>query len=114
MSIRLVLHGRVKDGMTEAFKDAGARMTAAATAEPGTVTYRWYLSEDGHFINEDVYTDEAGLFAHVGALTESGMMDDYMGAIDLEGVMVLDAVNDEAREALAAFGATHYSMFGGF
>lgn len=92
--------------MTEAFKGAGARMTAAANDEPGTTTYRWYLSEDGHFVNEDVYTDEAALFAHVGAATESGMMNDYMGSMDLAGVMVLDPVNDEAKEALAAFAAT--------
>jgi quinol monooxygenase YgiN len=114
MTIRLILYGKVKDGMTEAFKDAGAQMTAAANDEPGTTTYRWYLSEDGHFVNEDVYTDEAALFAHVGAATESGMMNDYTGSMDLAGVMVLDPVNDEAKEALAAFAATHYAMIEGF
>ena len=47
MSIRLILHGKVKDGMTDAFKAPGADMVAAARNEPGTTTYRWYLSDDG-------------------------------------------------------------------
>jgi hypothetical protein len=114
MSIRLVLYGKVKDGMTDGFKDVGTRMIGAAEGEPGTTTYKWFLSEDGHFVNEDIYTDEAALFAHVGGLTESGLMNEYMGSMDLAGVMVLDPVNDAAKEALAAFAATHYAMIGGF
>lgn len=114
MSIRLVLHGKVKDGMLEDFKAVGADMVAAAEGEAGTTTYQWYVSEDGHFVNEDVYEDEAALFAHVGGLTESGMMDRYMGSMDLAGVLVLDPVNDEAKEALAAFGAVHYANVMGF
>ena len=100
--------------MADAFKAAGAAMVAAARDEPGTTTYKWYLSDDGYFINEDVYTDEAALFAHIGALTASGMMDTYMGSIDLTGVMVLDPVNDEAKEALGAFGAIHHAQIDGF
>lgn len=114
MSIRLILHGKVKDGMTDAFKAVGADMVAAARSEPGTTTYKWYLSDDGYFINEDVYSDEDALFAHVGRLTESGMMDAYMASIDLAGVMVLDPVNDEGKEALAAFGAIHHARIDGF
>jgi quinol monooxygenase YgiN len=114
MSIRLILHGTVKEGMTDAFKDVGARMVARAKDEAGTTTYKWYLSDEGYFVNEDVYTDEAALFAHVGGLTESGLMDEYMGAMDLAGVLVLDPVNDEAKGALAAFGAIHSIMYDGF
>lgn len=114
MSIRLILHGKVKDGMTDAFKAAGADMVAAARNEAGTTTYKWYLSDDGYFINEDVYSDEAALFAHVGGATESGRMDAYLGSMDLAGVMVLDPVNDQAKEALAAFGSVHLAQIDGF
>ena len=114
MSIRLILHGKVKDGMTEVFKEAGAAMTAASKEEPGTTTYQWFLSDDGHFMNYDVYDDEAAFFAHFGAATESGNADKYMGAADFEGVMVLDPVNDEMKAGLADFGAVHYAMFEGF
>jgi len=114
MSIRLILHGKVKDGMTDAFKEAGEKMVARAQDEPGTTTYRWFLSDDGYFVNEDIYTDEGALFAHVGGVTESGLMDEYMGSMDLAGVMVLGPVNDEAKGALAAFGAVHYADIGGF
>ena len=47
-------------------------MTAVAKDEEGTIGYKWYVSADGSFINEDVYTDEAAFLAHIGAATESG------------------------------------------
>ena len=114
MSIRMILYGNVKDGMTDAYRDAATPMTSAAREEEGTTTYKWFLSEDGHFVNEDVYTDEAAFFAHFGAATERGAVDAFLGTMDLEGVMVLDPINDEMAEALAAFGATEYTMIEGF
>ncbi len=114
MSIRLILYGKVKDGMMDDFKAAGADMVAAAEGEAGTTTYKWYVSDDGHFVNEDVYDDEAAFFAHFGAATEAGHVDRYMGSMDLAGVMALDPVNEEMAGALAGFGATLYTDVMGF
>jgi quinol monooxygenase YgiN len=112
MSVRLILYGKVTD--MDAFKAVGADMVAAAEGEDGTTVYKWHVSEDGRFVNEDVYSDEAAMFAHVGAATEAGNLDKWMASMELEGVMVLDPVSDEAKEALAGFGGVHYSMVMGF
>jgi len=114
MSIRIILHGKVKDGMVDEFKEVAEGMIAAAREEEGTTTYRWYLSDDGHFMNDDIYTDEAAFFAHLGAATEAGFVEKYTGSIVMGGVLVLDPVNDELKGALEAFGAVHYDMIGGF
>jgi len=112
MSIRVILHGKVKDAA--AWRDLSARATAAAKDEPGTTGYRWYLGDDGTFVSEDVYADEAAFFAHIGAMTESGRMDEFMAGMDLAGVLVLDPVNDEMKEAAKAFNAVHLAMIDGF
>jgi quinol monooxygenase YgiN len=114
MSIRLIITGKVKEGMADDWKDLATRATAACRDEEGTTIYRWYLSDDDRAINHDEYTDEAAFFAHFGAATESGVIDAWMGSEDVEHVAVLDPVNDEMAEALKGFGAVHYSMVDGF
>jgi quinol monooxygenase YgiN len=114
MSIRLVINSTVKDGMEQAWRDVAAKMTAASRDEEGTTGYLWHLGEDGKAINMDTFTDEAAMFAHVGAATEAGMVDAWMGTIDVSSFNVLDPVSDEAKQALAAFGASHYSQVEGF
>ena len=57
MGIRILITGKVKDGMTDDWKAVAARATAAARNEEGTLVYRWYLSESGHAINYDEYAD---------------------------------------------------------
>ena len=114
MSVRIILYGKLKEGLTEAWNDLAARMTAVAKDEEGTIGYKWYVSADGSFINEDVYTDEAAFLAHIGAATESGQLDEFVGNSELAGVWALDPVNDEMREALGGFGAVHYGMIAGF
>ena len=113
MGIKIILHGTVKDGMDEAFADVGARAKAAADAEPGTLSYQWWTGPDSAFYMEEVYADEAGFFAHVGAATEAGIIDDLLAAVDLGGVLALDPVNDEMREALAGWGTAHYEPISG-
>ncbi len=50
----------------------------------------------------------------MGVVIESGLLDEYMGGIDLAGVLVLDPVNDEMKEAAAGLGAVHLSLIDGF
>jgi quinol monooxygenase YgiN len=48
-----------------AFQDVAKRLAAAAAAEPGTVQYRWFSTEDPlRFVVIEEYTDEAAAFAH--------------------------------------------------
>jgi quinol monooxygenase YgiN len=108
----MVVHGEVKEGMMDALKDVGGRMVAAAETEEGAATYKWHISDDGPFISEDAYTDEAAVFAHVGAATESGMLDEYMGSMDWPESGC--SIRSMTRRRRPRPGAVHYSMVIGF
>lgn len=62
----------------------------------------------------NVFPDEASMFAHVGAFTEAGLMEAWMGIVDIDSISVLGSVSDEAKEALTAFGPTYFEMADGF
>jgi hypothetical protein len=90
-----------------------SRATAFSEQDPGVVAHRFYLSDEGRYFEEHVFTDEAGFFAHIGPATEAGIIDAYMGAIDLERVLVLDPANDEMKSALEAWGAQYLAEVAG-
>jgi quinol monooxygenase YgiN len=112
---RIVISGRVKDGQVDAFADLGRRATAfVKDNEPGTVIYGWFVSDDGRFVNEDGYTEDAALLTHLGNMGEQGFLDEYVALVDIESAQVLGEAGDAAREALTAFAAVHYPMIEGF
>lgn len=48
-----------------AFHEVAKRLAAAAAAEPGTVQFRWFSTEDPlRFVVIEEYSDEAAAFAH--------------------------------------------------
>lgn len=115
VGFRLFIQGKVADGQLDAFRDLAGRMTGYVREnEAGTEIYVWYLSDDGKFMNEDGYADDAALLTHLGNAGEQGFLDEYMALVEIEDVRVLGDSGDAAREALAGFGAVHYGMFEGF
>jgi hypothetical protein len=108
MSIRLTLVGTIKKGLTrEAFIDMARRATQYSDDDAGVVSHEFYVSDEGHYFEEHVFTDEAGFFAHIGAATEAGIIDEYTGAVDLERVLVLDPVSDEMKATMEPWGAVY-------
>jgi hypothetical protein len=115
MSIRLTLEGTIKDGVTrEAFIEMARRATLFSENDEGVASHKFYLSDGGRYFEEDVFPDEAGFLSHIGPATEAGIIDEYMGSVALERVLVLDPVNDEMKAALEAWGAIHCSLVAGF
>lgn len=109
--VRFIIMGQVKDGDEDRFRDLASRMTDYVRDEEagGTIVYKWFLSDDGGTINQDAYSSSEAFGAHLANAQESGLLDEFMGALDIKGVHVLGDVDDAAREMLAAFGAVHYS-----
>ena len=107
-AFRIVIPGSVED--PAAFSELGKRMLANVQAnDPGTTVYNWYVSDDGHFINEDGYTSTEAFGAHFGSAQEHGLVDEWMGMVNIAGVHVLGDVDDAGKEMLASFGPVHYS-----
>lgn len=115
MSIRLTLQGKVKEGVSrDAFIEMAKRASAFSEQDAGVTVHEFYLTDDGQYWEEHVFTDEAGFFAHIGPATDAGIIDDYMSHIELQRVLVLDPVNDEMRTALAQWGAVYGTLVAGF
>jgi quinol monooxygenase YgiN len=111
-AFRIFISGSVKDGNVEAFRDLGRRMSEhVAGNEPGTTVYDWHVSDEGGFVNDDVYADGAAFLTHFGRAQEGGFIDEYVGLIDIGSVMVFGEPGDAAREVLAGFGAVYYETF---
>ena len=97
-----------------AFRSIAAQAsTTVEAAEPGTLVYQWFLSEDETFgMLYEHYQDSDAFLAHLGNLTP--MLDQFMAAIKIESVFAFGDVSDAAREALDGFGAVYGEMIGGF
>jgi quinol monooxygenase YgiN len=109
-TVRFIITGSVKEGQVAAFRDLASRMSVSVKDnEPDTTTYNWFIADDGSFVNEDEYASTDALGAHLGNATEKGLLDEYMGLVDISAVHVLGDVDDAAKGILEAFGAVHYS-----
>jgi quinol monooxygenase YgiN len=101
----------VKAGRLEEFTAAAAALKARSGAEPGTLRYDQYLSEDGsRMVNIEVFRDADAFVIHdrnvadlVPALTDAG---------PLAHIDVIGEVNDALRAQLANVEVTYLSPLG--
>jgi hypothetical protein len=112
MPFRVVITSSLKEGVSaDSYREFGGRASAmVAENEPGTTVYNWWIGEDGTVISEDGFADEAAFGAHMGNMTEKGLLSEWMSLVDVKSVQVLGEVNETAREALATLGAVHYGL----
>ncbi len=112
---RVFVQGRVKGGQSGGFRDLGRRMTDFVKEnEPGTVAYGWFVGDEGRFVTEDGYAEDAALITHMTNAREQGFRDEYLALLDVERVEVLGDARDAAREALEGSSAVYYAMTDGF
>ncbi len=111
MQLRVYITCAIKDGYTaEDWLDLRDRAGAmVAEREPGTVVYNWWLGEDGTVVHEDGFVDEAAFGAHMANMGETGMLDEWMGMLEIQSVHALGDISDATREAMVPFGAAHFS-----
>lgn len=63
--VRLTVVFVVNEGQIDAFKAIALEMTEGAQAEPGTLGYEWFVSNDGQrFTLLETYADIAAIEAH--------------------------------------------------
>ena len=110
VALRVIITSRLNDGAADKYRELGDRLSRkVAEHEPGTTVYNWWMGEDGTVINEDGFIDEAAFGLHMANMTESGDLDDFLGLMEIQSVVALGEVSDATRQAMAAFGAAHYS-----
>ncbi len=108
------LRALINDGQLEPLRTLMQEMVSATEAEAGTLSYEWFLSEDGRscHINER-YADSDAVMAHLGSFG-ANFADRFLACVTPTSIDVYGDVSEEVRASLAGFGAVHHAPFGGF
>ena len=106
----------IKDGALETFKGLMEEMVSDTSAEPGTLAYEWYISDDDRTVHVfEIYANSEAVVAY--HVSKGFMIQNWAGrfmdCVDSTRCVVYDP-NASAREILDRLGATYYSAWGGF
>jgi hypothetical protein len=107
----------VKDGKLDTFRELMEEMVSGAKNQPGTLSYEWYISDDGSTVHVvETYADSAAVVAH--HVSEGFALKNWAGRFmdcaDVTRVNAYGNPNAAAREILDRLGATYHSAWGGF
>jgi quinol monooxygenase YgiN len=94
----------------EGFAEAVQRLTRISLAEPGTLRYEWFVSDDGtaaRIIEE--FADEAALAEHSVNIRDA--VAPLLAASQIVRTSVLGEVSDERREHMTG---PHTDFMGGY
>lgn len=113
--IEWVLEMRVQDGQDANIQPLLDEMVAATQAdEPGALHYEYYMNEDRSTCTVlERYADNGAVMAHLGNFGAK-FAERFLAAFAVERFTVYGPANDEVRQALAGFGASHQNLIAGF
>jgi len=104
----------VKDVELDTFKALMDEMVAGTSAEPQTLCYEWYISDDAGTVHiYEKYADSEAMVAHVNGFMEKWAAR-FMASVDVQRFVVYGDPSPAARELLDAFGGTYMGPWGGF
>ena len=109
-----VIELAVKPGELDAFKALMEEMVAGTSAEPSTLAYEWFISDDGGTVHiYEKYTNSEAMISHVNGFLEK-WAERFLAAVDVTRFTVYGSPNEAAREMLDGFGAVYLGPWGGF
>ena len=104
----------VKDGQLDTFEELMKEMVEGTGEEPRTLSYEWYVSEDGAVVHIfEKYADSDAMLVHVNGFLEKWARR-FMGCVDITRFVVYGDPSPAAREILDGWKATYLRPFGGF
>ena len=112
--VSYIIEFTIKDGEVDKFKSLKpGYITSVKENEPDTLRYQWYLSEDNkRGIVQETFTGSEALMTHLANVGPS--LPELLAIAPITRLEVLGSVSDDARKALADFGAVHFPHLGGF
>jgi quinol monooxygenase YgiN len=113
-SFRLIVRQGINPGKLDEFKELASKsIEGLAAAEPGTLGYEWFVTEDGRecYLNEFYVDSEAFLTHFAGVGPKIAAMLEVSSILE---AVVLGDPSPEARETLSKLGARFCSPHAGF
>jgi len=103
----------VRDGRLDSLKSLMQEMVESTKAEPGTLAYEWFLSEDGTICHlYERYADAEAAMIHIGTFGAK-FMGRFMECTEQTALHVYGDPGDQVRGAMSGFGAVFLRSFGG-
>jgi quinol monooxygenase YgiN len=104
-----VLEVAVKPAQLERFRILMEEMVTSTRAEPGALSYEWFVSGDGSVVHlVERYADSPAALAHLQTFGER-FAGRFLDAVTPTRLTVMGNPSDEAKAALDGFGATYLS-----
>ena len=104
----------VRPGRIGALRALMEELVAGARAEPGTLAYEWYVSDDGATVHVvERYAGSEATIVHNAAFAERWAAR-FLDAVEPTRFTVYGDPSPAARAVLDGFGATYLAPWGGF
>src|ERR1700734_3740993 len=104
--VRLAVEATVNEGQQEAFKELAPAMTAGSEAEPGTLGYEWFFSEDGRRCRLlETYADSDAVKAHFAGPVVRQLVPQLVPLCTMDRFEVYGDPGPEVAQVAASFGA---------
>lgn len=104
----------VKPGQLETFKQLVRDMVESTSPEPGTLSYEWFISDDGTLVHiYERYADSEALLTHFRGFLEK-FAERFSASLDLKRFTVYGEPSDEARAELGVLNPVYLGTLGGF
>jgi len=112
MTTTLFVEFDIKPGATEAFKQAAQALFERTQDEPGTLTYDYYLSEDGRRnVNVEVFRDADAFTYH--NRNAADLVPALFDCLDKVSIVVMGDANDGLWNELKDIETVYYPHLGG-
>ena len=109
-----VIELALKDGQLDTFRELMNEMVEGTSAEPRTLAYEWYISEDGGTVHIfEKYADSDAMILHVNGFI-ANWSGRYMECVDITRFVVYGDPSPDARAILDGWGAKYLGTWGGF
>jgi quinol monooxygenase YgiN len=109
-----MLEVAIKEGQLDAFEELMREMVEGTSAEPQTLAYEWYISEDRQAVHLfEKYLDSDAMISHVNGFLEK-WAGRFMECVDFKRFIVYGDPSPAAREILDGWRATYMAPWGGF
>ncbi len=104
----------VKPGQLDNFRGLMSEMVESTQAEPETLSYDWFVSDDGGTVHiYERYATSDALVTHITGFKRK-FAERFMTMVEPTRFVVYGEPNEAARNEMADFGPTYLGTFGGF
>ena len=113
-AVHLLVELSIDDGELEAFQNIAREMIAGSRTEPGTLSYEWYLHDDGKRCRLfETYATGDDLLAHFNGPVVQQLIPKLLEHSILDRLEIFGDAGPQVEAALARFGARFFPRWGG-